>query len=158
MVKFENNLTIRPIKQITVKHYQLFLEADPSRKIVDSYLNRAYQFEMVCGNELLGVILLIDTRPETIEIVNLAVAESVQNQGLGEKLVRFGIDFAQKNHYHTIEIGTGSTSFAQLYLYQKCGFRVVSIDSDFFVRNYDEPIIENKLLLKDMIRLKKELP
>lgn len=158
MVKFENNLTIRPIKQITVKHYQLFLEADPSQKIVDSYLNRAYQFEMVCGNELLGVILLIDTRPETIEIVNLAVAESVQNQGLGEKLVRFGIDFAQKNHYRTIEIGTGSTSFAQLYLYQKCGFRVVSIDSDFFVRNYDEPIIENKLLLKDMIRLKKELP
>lgn len=158
MVKLENKLLIRPINKITEEHYQLFLAADPSRKIIDSYLQRAYQFEMVYEDTLLGVILLIDTRPETIEIVNIAIAEKYQNQGLGEKLVHFGIDFAKKNHYRTIEIGTGSTSFAQLYLYQKCGFRVVGVDRDFFIRNYDEPIIENKLTLKDMIRLKKELP
>ena len=59
--------------------------------------------------------------------------------------------------YQTIEIGTGSTSFAQLYLYQKCGFRVVNIDRDFFVDNYDDPIIENKLILRDMIRLEKKI-
>ncbi|KRN98300.1 acetyltransferase [Companilactobacillus kimchiensis] len=148
---------IRPIKKVTAQHYQLFLNADPSRKVVNSYLNRAYQFELVHDETLLGVLLLIDTRPETIEIVNVAVDESVQNQGLGEKLIQFAIDWSKQHRYHTIEIGTGSTSFAQLYLYQKCGFRVVSVDHDFFVNNYDEPIIENKLVLKDMIRLKKEL-
>jgi len=158
MAKLESNLSIRPIQQITEKHYQLFLKADPSRKIIDSYLDRAYQFELVRGDVLLGVILLIDTRPETVEIVNVAVAEKVQNQGFGEKLICFSCDWATQNNYHTIEIGTGSTSFAQLYLYQKCGFRVVSVDRDFFVENYDEPIIENKLILKDMLRLKKELP
>jgi len=158
MAKLESSLSIRPIQQITKKHYQLFLNADPSRKIVDSYLDRAHQFELVRGDELLGVVLLIDTRPETVEIVNVAVAESFQNQGFGEKLIHFSCDWAAKNNYHTIEIGTGSTSFAQLYLYQKCGFRVVSVDRDFFIDNYDEPIIENKLILKDMLRLKKELP
>ncbi|GAB5056558.1 GNAT family N-acetyltransferase [Companilactobacillus alimentarius] len=148
---------IKKISQITEKHYQLFLEADPSKNIIASYLDRAYKYELVCGKDLLGVILLIDTRPKTVEIVNLAVDERFQNQGYGERLVNFGLTWAKKHQYHTVEIGTGSTSFAQLYLYQKCGFRVVNIDTNFFVDNYDEPIIENKLVLKDMIRLRKNL-
>lgn len=154
MAKLENNYVIRPFQQATSKHFELLLDADPSEKVVDSYLSRAYKFELVDNTNLLGVILLIDTRPETIEIVNLAVDETVRNQGLGEQLVHFGIDWAKKHHYQTVEIGTGSTSFGQLYLYQKCGFRIVGIDSDFFVRNYDEPIVENKLVLRDMVRLK----
>ncbi|WP_338232968.1 GNAT family N-acetyltransferase [Companilactobacillus muriivasis] len=157
MDKSENNFKIQPITKITSKHYQLFLDADPSRKIVDSYLDRAYKFELMHNDVLLGVLLMLDTRPETVEIVNIAVDESVQNQGLGEKLVRFAIDWAEKRQYHTIEIGTGSTSFAQLYLYQKCGFRVINIDRNFFVDNYDAPIIENKLILKDMIRMEKKI-
>lgn len=46
---------------------------------------------------------------------------------------------------------------AQLYLYQKCGFRMTSIDRDFFVRHYAEPIIENGLVLKDMVRLSQDI-
>ena len=157
MDKSENNLLIRPIKQITSKHFKLFLEADPSRKMVNDYVDRAYQFELVDNNELLGVLLLLDTRPETVEIVNIAVDETARNQGLGEKLILFALDWSKQHHYRTVSIGTGSTSFAQLYLYQKCGFRVISIDRDFFVDNYDAPIMENKLLLKDMIRLEKNL-
>ena len=157
MDKSENNFKIQPITKITSKHYQLFLDADPSRKIVDSYLDRAYKFELVHNGELLGVLLMLDTRPETAEIVNIAVNEKYRNHGLGEDLINFACDWAKKHHYKIIEIGTGSTSFAQLYLYQKCGFRVVNIDRDFFVDNYDDPIIENKLILRDMIRLEKKI-
>ncbi|CAJ1179721.1 putative N-acetyltransferase YvbK [Companilactobacillus crustorum] len=153
----KSDIKIIPFQKATAEHYHLMLMADPSKTIVKSYLPRSYKFELVADAKLLGLVLLIDTRPETIEIVNLAVAEEFQNSGYGEKLVHFALHWAQKNHYHTVEIGTGSTSFAQLYLYQKCGFRVVSIDRDFFVDNYHEPIIENKLVLKDMIRLKKQL-
>ena len=156
MDKLENK--IQPIKQITDKHKQLFLEADPSQEIIKSYLPRAYKFELVCGKDLLGVVLLLDTHPKTVEIVNIAVDGKHRNHGLGEYLINFTCDWAKKHNYKTIEIGTGSTSFAQLYLYQKCGFRVVNIDNNFFVDNYSEPIIENKLVLKDMIRLKKVLP
>ena len=156
MDKLENR--IQPINQITDKHMQLFLEADPSQEIIESYLSRAYKFELVCGKDLLGVVLLLDTHPRTVEIVNIAVNEKYRNHGLGEDLINFACDWAKKHHYKIIEIGTGSTSFAQLYLYQKCGFRVVNIDTNFFVDNYSEPIIENRLVLKDMLRLKKVLP
>ena len=33
------------------------------------------------------------------------------------------------------------------------GFRITGIDQDFFVHHYDEEIIENGLILKDMVRL-----
>ncbi|MNW16937.1 putative N-acetyltransferase YvbK [compost metagenome] len=41
----------------------------------------------------------------------------------------------------------------QLYLYQKCGFRIVGVDVDFFVRHYEEAIEENGIPCRDMIRL-----
>lgn len=154
MAKLETKIV--DFHKVTSAHYQLMLEADPSREIVDSYLDRAYKFKLTNGKKLLGLILMIDTRPETLEIVNLAVAESSRNKGYGEKLLSFVIDWAKQRGYRTLEIGTGSTSFAQLYLYQKVGFRIVGIDRDFFVDNYQEPIIENKLILKDMLRLQKK--
>jgi len=157
MAKLENRTLIREISQVTFQHYKLFLEADPSRKVIDSYLDRSFKFELISGKNLLGVILLVNTRPENVEIVNIAVEKSVRNQGFGEKLVKFGIEWAKINNYNSIEIGTGSTSFAQLYLYQKCGFRIIGVDPDFFVDNYEEPIIENNLVLRDMLRLKMKL-
>lgn len=157
MVKLDNKPLIQAFSDVTSDHYRLLLDADPSRKVVDSYLGRAHKFELSTGGQLLGLVILIDTRPETVEIVNIAVDEKFQNHGYGKKLLHFAIDWAKKQNYHTIEIGTGSTSFGQLYLYQKCGFRIVGVDTDFFVDNYDEPIIENKLILKDMLRLKMKL-
>ncbi|MNJ03534.1 putative N-acetyltransferase YvbK [compost metagenome] len=59
--------------------------------------------------------------------------------------------------YQTIEVGTGSTGVAQLALYQKCGFRMTGIDRDFFTRHYAEPIYENGMQLKDMVRLSQDL-
>lgn len=55
--------------------------------------------------------------------------------------------------FHTIEIGTGNSSIQRLALYQKCGFRMASIDHDFFLKHYDEPIYENGIQCMDMVRL-----
>jgi len=40
-----------------------------------------------------------------------------------------------------------------LAFYQRFGFRVDSILKDYFIINYDEPIFENGIQLKDMLRL-----
>jgi ribosomal protein S18 acetylase RimI-like enzyme len=54
---------------------------------------------------------------------------------------------------HTLEVGTGNSSIGQLALYQKCGFRITGIDYNYFIRHYDEPIFENGIPCRDMIRL-----
>lgn len=150
-------MSIKEIQHFTPVHHELLLLADPDPHVIDKYLPRGISFDYRSADKIIGILVLLPTRPETIEIVNIAVSEAYQGQGIGETFLYFALDYAKQHHYKTVEIGTGSTSFAQLYLYQKCGFRLISIDRDFFVRHYDEKIIENNLVLKDMVRLSLDL-
>lgn len=146
-------MTIRAIQTLQAIHYDLLLVADPDKQLVEDYVKRGLCFDVSFNQTVAGILVLIPTRPETLEIVNIAVSERYQGQGMGTKLIQFALEYAKNNHYKTVEIGTGSTSFGQLYLYQKCGFRMTNIDRDFFLRHYKEEIVENKLILKDMVRL-----
>ena len=110
----------------------LLLLADPSPEAVDSYLARGRCFVAELGGEIVGEYVLIDTRPQTGELVNIAVSEQEQGRGLGQKLVQHAISWAHTNGYKTIGVGTGNSSIGQLVLYQKCGFRMVGVDRDFF--------------------------
>jgi hypothetical protein len=44
-----------------------------------------------------------------------------------------------------------------MLLYQKCGFRIVGVDFDFFRRTHPEPIYENGIECRDMIRMRIDL-
>lgn len=150
-------MSIQKMKQPTSLHYQLLLSADPNQSLIDDYLPRSFCFEYLLNNACVGIIVLLPTHPKTLEIVNLAIDPSYQNQGLGHEMLHFALNFAKNKQIHTLEIGTGSTSFQQLYLYQKFGFRVTGINKNFFIHHYKEPIIENNLILKDMLRLSLEM-
>ncbi|GEN32102.1 GNAT superfamily N-acetyltransferase [Cerasibacillus quisquiliarum] len=135
----------------------LLLLADPSRNIVEEYVRRGECFIAESDNQLVGVYVLLPTRPQTVEIVNIAVVEEYHGKGIGKFLVKNAIKTAKKNGYKTIEIGTGNSSIGQLVLYQKCGFRITGVDIDFFVRHYQEEIFENGIQCRDMIRLSQDL-
>lgn len=137
--------------------YDLLLLADPSRENVDDYLSRGICCTATVRGEVVGVFVLIRTRPSTMEIVNVAVREDFQGRGIGKMLVQHAIGQAKEQRAKTVEIGTGNSGIHQLALYQKCGFRMAAIDSDFFVRHYDEEIYENGIRCRDMVRLRLDL-
>lgn len=136
---------------------ELLVLADPSEEMVKEYLHRGSCFVAEEEKQVIGVYVLLPTRPGTAEIVNVAVAETHQGRGIGKKMVMDAIQRAKENNYKTIEIGTGNSSIGQLALYQKCGFRISGVDRDFFVRHYPEKIYENGILCRDMIRLSRNL-
>ncbi|MFJ2045321.1 MULTISPECIES: GNAT family N-acetyltransferase [Paenibacillus] len=139
------------------KPYQLLLMADPSKAIVDEYLSRGVCFIAEYEGEMVGEFVLLKTRPETVEIVNIAVQEELQGQGVGKHMIKEAIEAARRLGGRTVEIGTGNSSFHQLKLYQRCGFRIVGVDRDFFVKHYEEEIIEDGIRCVDMIRLSLDL-
>jgi ribosomal protein S18 acetylase RimI-like enzyme len=136
---------------------ELLLLADPSETIVKEYAARGECFVAELENKIVGVYVLLPTRPETIELVNVAVAEELHGRGIGKQLVVDAIKVAREKGYKTIEVGTGNSGVGQLALYQKCGFRIVGVDLDFFVRHYPEEIYENGIQCRDMIRLSQDL-
>ncbi|WP_379159883.1 GNAT family N-acetyltransferase [Paenibacillus sp. sgz5001063] len=146
-------MKIRPQNSNEETPFDLLLLADPSKEIVKEYLGRGQCLVALINEEIIGVMVLIRTRPETIEIVNIAVQEDYQGMGIGKQLIGYSIVKAREEKVKTIEIGTGNSSVNQLMLYQRCGFRITGVDRDFFVRHYEEEIYENGIQCRDMIRL-----
>ncbi|MFF3099473.1 GNAT family N-acetyltransferase [Viridibacillus arvi] len=135
----------------------LLLQADPSEEIVLEYLQRGECFVLEDEDSIIGVYVLIPTRPETAELVNVSIQEEQQGKGLGKMLIQHSIATAKSKKYKTIEVGTGNSSVSQIALYQKCGFRITHVDRDFFIRHYAEPIFENGIQCIDMVRLSQDL-
>ncbi|MGB5945529.1 GNAT family N-acetyltransferase [Paenisporosarcina sp.] len=133
--------------------WELLELADPSRMIVEGYVKSSGVYVGEISGEIRAVYVLKETEKVVVEIMNIAVDEVHQGKGLGKQLISHAINEASKRGYAQIEIGTGNSSIHQLKLYQQCGFRIVSVDFDYFTRSYDEPIYENGLLCRDMIRL-----
>ncbi|KWX79114.1 acetyltransferase [Paenibacillus riograndensis] len=148
---------IRKLNANEVPPFELLLLADPSRKLVEEYLQRGQCFTGSLNGQIIGVYVLLPTRPDTVELVNVAVDEKHQGKGIGKRLVEHAVQIAAELGFKTIEVGTGNSSIGQLALYQKCGFRIIGIDRDFFIRHYDEEIFENGMQVIDMIRLSQDL-
>lgn len=136
----------------------LLLLADPSERLVKEYTARGLCFvaELEQG-QIIGEYVLVPTRPDTAELVNVAVDEHYHGQGIGKQLVLHAVATAKAEGYKTIEVGTGNSGVVQLAMYQKCGFRMTAIDRDFFIRHYDEPIYENGIQVTDMVRMSQDL-
>ncbi|MCC5910033.1 MAG: GNAT family N-acetyltransferase [Clostridiaceae bacterium] len=151
------NIVIEETSNINDSIYDLLLLADPAQKIVDEYIARGKVFVANYCGDIVGEYVLINTRPETIEIVNIAIKEEYQGKGLGKLLLKDAVNRASMHGAKVLEIGTANSSIFQLALYQKVGFRITRIDRDFFIKHYDEPIYENGIQCSDMIRLSMDL-
>jgi ribosomal protein S18 acetylase RimI-like enzyme len=136
--------------------YDLLLLSDPSEDVINEYLGKSVKFIATFEKRIIGCLLLLPTRPRTMEIMNISVYEEYQNRGIGKKLIIKAIDYAKTNGTKVLEIGTGNPGIIQMMLYQKCGFRIVGVELDYFRKNHNERIYENGIECRDMIRMKME--
>lgn len=151
------NITFSMLNSKAEAPMDLLLLADPSEELVSSYLDKGTCYTATLNDETVGVVLFMETAPQTIEIMNIAVKEELHNKGIGKQLLLYVIDEIKKGNTKIIEIGTGNPGVVQMLFYQKCGFRIVGIDFDFFRRTHPEPIFENGIECRDMIRMRMEL-
>ncbi|GAA2843526.1 GNAT family N-acetyltransferase [Pediococcus damnosus] len=148
-------MEIKRILKYTSEHYTLLLSADPQISMVETYLQKSRGFQMTDGESLVGVVVLTPINSKRIELKNIAINSKYQHRGLAQTLIKYVLHFARQSGFTEMVVGTGSTSFEQLYLYQKMGFRCFEIRTNFFSDNYAKPIIENGLRLRDMILLRR---
>ena len=147
----KNQLLIRRRKSEPLP-FDLLLLADPSKKMIDRYLSKSEVFIATTHDQTIGVLVLRIEGKEA-EIMNLAVAEAHQGKGIGSRLINHAISISKEKGLRKLMIATADTSKNQLRLYQHLGFTVSEQVKDFFIKNYEMPIMENGKQAKDMIRL-----
>ena len=142
------------IKKISEKEIpmSMLLHADPSETCIEKYLPGSKCFGAFVENSLVGVCVTNSNEAGVWEIYNIVVIPEKQKQGIGTKLLKFSIRYFADIGETKLELGTGTFGY-QLLFYQRFGFRVKSIWENFFLDNYSDPIYENGVQLKDMLRL-----
>jgi ribosomal protein S18 acetylase RimI-like enzyme len=148
-------LTFHEITQHKNIPYDILLLADPEKEVIDTYLEKSSVFVAEQEETVLGAVVLFPVSNLIIEIKNIAVLPEFQGQGVGTFLIKKSIEYAEKDGFNEMIIGTANSSLSQLALYEKLGFVKSEIKKNFFLENYVEPIFENNIQAVDMIILKK---
>lgn len=166
-------LRITSVDNDRERYRDLLLLADEQWDMVELYLHRGEMFAAYAEDELrtkadsalvpdraLGCMIVtdegIDERGLRIaEVKSLAVAPAHQRSGVGRAL----LEFAAARHaltHDVLRVGTGDSPLTVPF-YEACGFTRSRVLSNYFIDNYDHPIVEAGVQLKDMVILERRL-
>ncbi|MCM1094581.1 MAG: bifunctional GrpB family protein/GNAT family N-acetyltransferase [Lachnospiraceae bacterium] len=129
----------------------LLLIGDESEEMIGKYLPDSIVFVGMIGCMEIAVCAAMVEPDGWIEIKNLAVAPEMRRRGIGKAMLSHVESVFKGKKFR---LGTGETP-STLRFYQSCGYSVCGVVPDFFTLNYDHPIIEEGVRLKDMIYLMK---
>ncbi|MPL81945.1 putative N-acetyltransferase YvbK [bioreactor metagenome] len=145
------------ITQITnhkKQYMELLLLADEQESMIDRYLDRGEMFVLE-NNCVKAVCVVTDEGNGVCELKNIAVTLGSQRQGYGKKLINHLLNhYAGK--YTRMIVGTGDVP-SSVRFYERCGFEPSHRIENFFTDNYDHPMIEDGIQLKDMVYFKREI-
>lgn len=132
----------------------LLLLADEQENMIDRYLDSGTMF-VLDDDGIKSVCIVTDEGGGILEIKNIAVAPEFQGKGYGRLMIEHLSDKYKKD-FSVLQVGTGDSPLTVPF-YEKCGFVRTHIVENFFTDNYDHPIYECGVLLKNMIYLQRNL-
>jgi len=131
--------------------YPLLLLAESSESALRWSLNNLSDttYRVEDDGKVVGAVTM-RWKSEPCEIVELAVAEDRQGQGLGRQILENLIPEARLKDKQRMIVGTASSSIDNIIFYQKCGFRMDHVRRDYFWYQ-QPPEVENGIRVRDMI-------
>ncbi|WP_303835959.1 GNAT family N-acetyltransferase [Ruminococcus flavefaciens] len=136
-------------------YMELLILGDEQEEMIMKYLDRGRLFVLKDDDKVCAVCVVTDEGDFTLELKNIAVSEKVQRHGFGRALISF-TESKFAGAFKRLIVGTGDSPLTVPF-YEKCGFRKCGVIKNFFIDNYDHPIIEAGVQLCDMICFEKEL-
>lgn len=147
------------IVQITEKKKQyldLLLLADEQEEMIDRYLERGDMFVLQDEHKnAIAVAVVTVEGDNVVELKNLAVLKEEQGKGYGKRMIEYVCKFYSEK-YRILFVGTGDVDVT-VGFYKHCGFTYSHRVKNFFIENYDHPIYEDGVQLKDMVYLSRNI-
>ncbi len=147
-------MEILEVKNNKKKYISLLLLADEQENMIDRYLDKGTMY-VLNDNGIKAECVVTDVGNGILEIKNIATEPNCQRIGYGKALIEYIAD-RYKEKYSVLQVGTGDSPLT-IPFYEKCGFIRSHIIRNFFTDNYNHPIYECGIQLKDMIYLQRKL-
>lgn len=147
------------IVQMTEKKKQyldLLLLADEQEEMIDRYLERGDMFVLQDEHKKAIAVAVVTVEGDNVvELKNLAVLKEEQGKGYGKRMIEYVCKFYSEK-YRMLFVGTGDVDVT-VGFYKHCGFTYSHRVKNFFIENYDHPIYEDGVQLKDMVYLSRNI-
>ena len=147
-------LKIKKVLKNKKQYLDLLLLADEQEDLIGRYLERGTMY-VLDNNGIKAECVVTNESDNVLEIKNIAVLPECQGMGYGKSLIEF-VAREYSNRYSVLQVGTGDSPFT-IPFYEKCGFVKSHSVENFFIDNYDHPIIECGVQLKDMVYLQMKI-
>ena len=129
----------------------LLLLGDEQESMIDRYLERGVMYALDDGG-VKAVCVVTDEGGGVAELKNIAVLPGFRRRGYGRALIEH-VKETCRGKYAVLQAGTGDSPLTVPF-YLACGFVRSHTVKNFFTDNYDHPVREAGVLLKDMIYLR----
>ena len=136
------------------RYLPLLLLGDEQESMIDRYLEEGALYIRKEGEETAGVCVVTDQGNGVLELKNIAVDPRFQRRGIGRAMIE-ALAKRHRGSYRVLLAGTGEAP-STLGFYQHCGFTYSHRVKDFFLQ-YDHPIVEEGVQLKDMVYFQRTL-
>jgi GNAT superfamily N-acetyltransferase len=147
-------LTVEPFGGDRAQLRALFEEAEDSPAALDAYIASGVVLIARAGDDILGHLQLADG-----EILNMAVVSGHRGRGIGRALVEHAIELVRGEDREAITVATATADIGNLRFYQRCGFRLRSVERDAFTieGGYPADLESDGIPVRDRVWLDLEL-
>jgi GNAT superfamily N-acetyltransferase len=134
---------------------QLVRLAEDSDSQIESAIDEGTMYVADDDDTPIGVVLVLDHGDRERELRYVAIAESHQRKGLGKAMLADVHDAEVARGSARLLVGTSCADTGNLDFYQRCGYRLLSIERDYFTpeRGYPADFVINGLPAVDMVWL-----
>lgn len=139
IITFTNELK-EPFKTLNLNWLQKYFYVEPKdEKVLSNPQTEiidkgGYIFYAKYNNEIVGTLALIKISDTHFELSKMAVSESVQGLGIGNKLLSFIIAFAKENKIQTLILYSNRILKPAIHLYEKFGFVEIALEKVSYER------------------------
>ena len=148
-----NRPRIRLVTDSKRQYMDLLLLGDEQEDMIGRYLDRGDLY--VLDDHGVKALCVVMPAGDALEIKNIAVHPACQRRGFGRLLINH-VARQYAGRFSVLRAGTGDSPLT-IPFYEACGFSRTGVIPDFFTRNYDHPIVEGGVRLRDMIVLERRM-
>ena len=137
-----------------------FALAEDSDVQLDAYLDLGRVLVALDGERVVGHLQLVRLEGGDVELRSMAVVAARRGQGVGRALVEAALAAAADEGATRMLVATGAADTGNLRFYQRCGFRLLSVERDAFTpaTGYPDEIRIDGIVLRDRVWLDQMLP
>lgn len=136
------------------QYLPLLLLADEQESMIDRYIEKGTMY-VLDDNGVKCQCVVTDEGNGVLEIKSIATEPQFQGKGYATCLINFLVS-VYSGKYTRLQVGTGDSPLT-IPFYEKLGFVRSHIIPNFFTDNYNHPIFECGVQLKDMVYLIKNI-